>query len=422
MIQMPSRSGCLGYSDPRASAPLPLQLGRSVRPLASIVQNPRMRILIVQPWIRAGGAELLSLQLAAALERAGDEVVITTLFVDPHGLPAPVAARRHLLPPPWLAARFARSRGLTYLLGPFVLLGLVLRAAGRADVINPHNLPAPVVAAIAGRLLRIPVVWTCNEVPEPLPAAHAARLGRLEAAAWSVGAALSGLVAGVPREILVLSEKTRTAVRASYGRDALVVRPGVELADFQVAHCGGAGPFALLFVAKLHPQKDPLLAIRTLAGVREKGVDAALTVVGDGPERAAVDSLARELGVSRYVRVEAGLDLPDLVDRYRRSDALLVTAGGHQSWGLTPFEALAAGTPAIISPESGVAELLGPADAALVVRRDALTFAEAVHRLATDAELGPRLVGNGRRLIAELTWERYAERCREAYYRAVATS
>lgn len=381
-----------------------------------------MRVLIVQPWIRAGGAELLSLQLAEALERAGDEASIAALYVDTHGLPVHALGRHYVLPPAWLAARFARSRALTYVLGPFVLLGLVLRAARRADVVNAHNLPAPPVAAIAGRVWGRPVVWTCNEVPERLPAAQATRLGRLETAAWWIGAALGKLTANVPREILVLSEKTRQAVWRSYGRDALVVHAGVDLADFETEHRGSRAPFALLFVGKLHPQKDPLLGVRTLAALRDAGVEATLTMVGDGPERAAVESLVRELGLTRSVRIEPVLSLESLVERYRSCDALLVTAGGHQSWGLTPFEALAAGTPSVLSPEIGAAELLGPAEAALIVPRNASAFADAVRRLASEADLAPRLVANGRRLIAELTWERYADGCRAAYARALGTS
>ena len=381
-----------------------------------------MRVLIVQPWIKLGGAELLSLELAAALERGGDEAPIAALFFDPHGLPAHAAARRYVLPPAWLAARFSRSRALTYLVGPFVLLALTIRAAGRADVLNPHNLPAPLVAAVAARFRRRPIVWTCNEVPEPLPRAHAASLGLLEALAWRVGAALSKRVARTPREILVLSEKTRHAVRTSYGRDATILRPGVARIGREAGHKPASGPFALLFVAKLHPQKDPLLALRTLAAVHEKGIDARLTIVGDGPERPAVDSLAAALGLTKHVRVEAGLDLAALTDRYRNSDALLFTAGGHQSWGLTPFEALAAGTPCVISSEAGAAEVLGPADAALIVPRDASSFADAVRRLATEPDLGPRLVANGQRVLEELTWERYASGCREAFARALVSS
>ncbi|MBU6423754.1 MAG: glycosyltransferase [Chloroflexi bacterium] len=381
-----------------------------------------MRVLIVQPWIRQGGAELLSLQLADALERAGDEAPIAALFVDPRGLPNRAVRRRYVLPPRWLADRFARSRLLTYAAGPLVLLGLVLRASATADVLGPQNLPAPLVAAIAGRLRRRPVVWTCNEVPEALPAAHAARLGWVEALAWKVGAASTRLVARSPHEILVLSEKTRRAVRIAYGRDALVVRPGVDLADLEAPHRGGPGRFTLLFVAKLHPQKDPLLAVRVLAAVRGSGVDATLTIVGEGPERPALDALVRELGLAPYVRLEAGLELRELVEAYRTSDALLVTAGGHQSWGLTPFEALASGTPSVLSPEAGAAELLGPAEAALVVPREARRLAAAAVRLATEPDLGPRLVENGKTLLHELTWERYSRQCRAAYERALAAS
>src|SRR5258707_75526 len=240
-----------------------------------------MRILIIQPWVKIGGAELLAIELAAALRDSGDEAAIATLFVEPRGLPAAVSTCRYVLPPSWVSHRLARSRALTFLLGPFILLGLVLRAGRDCDVLNPHNLPGPLVAAIAGPLLRRPVVWTCNEVPEPLSAEDARRLGALETFVWRVGATLSRWAARVPREILVLSEKTRRAVREAYGRDATIERPGINLRAFRAEHIGTRSPFALLFVAKLHPQKDPLLAVGVLAELRERGVDAALTIVGD---------------------------------------------------------------------------------------------------------------------------------------------
>lgn len=379
-----------------------------------------MRILIIQPWIRGGGAELLSIELAAALDAVGDEVTIAALFVAPDGLPPAVASRRYRLPPRWLARRFALSRVLTLTLGPLVLLALVVRAARRADVLNPHNLPAPLVAAIAGPLTGRPVVWTCNEVPAALPADEARSVGRIEALAWRAGAIGGRVAARVPRDILVLSEKTRAAVRQAYGRDAVVVRPGIDLVGFAAEHLGGQGRLALLYVAKLHPQKDPLLAVRILATIRARGLDASLRVVGDGPLAAETTALAASLGVADHVVIEHGLDRATLVDRYRRADVLLVTAGGHQSWGLTPFEALAAGTPAVLSAEAGAAEVLGPADAALVVPRTADAFAAAAVRLGADRGLAARLVTNGAQLAASLTWPRYAATCREAYARAAA--
>ena len=381
-----------------------------------------MRILIIQPWIRLGGAELLSVELAAALDAAGDVTTIATLFVSPHGLPPAVAGRRYLLPPAWLARRFARSRGLTLTLGPLVLLALVVRGARRADVLNPHNLPGPLIAAIVGPLTGRPVVWTCNEVPAALPTDEARSVGPIEALAWRAGALASRVAARVPREILVLSEKTRGAVLRAYGREARVIRPGIDLAGFTADHIGGDGRLALLWVAKLHPQKDPLLAVRTLAAIHAQGIDASLTCVGDGPLRSETAALAATLGLGDHVRNERDLDRAALMERYRHADVLLVTAGGHQSWGLTPFEALAAGTPAVLSPAAGAAEVLGPADAALIVPRTPEAFAAAAIRLGADRGLTARLVANGVRLGAALTWERYAAACREAYARATSSS
>jgi glycosyltransferase involved in cell wall biosynthesis len=378
-----------------------------------------VRILIIQPWIRAGGAELLSVELSALLEAGGDEAPIAALFVRPHGLPAAATARRYVLPPRPLAAVFERSRTLALTVGPLVLLALSLRAARHADVLNPHNVPGPFVAAIAGRLLRRPIVWTCNEVPSPLPASEARTLGPMETIAWRAASLLARFAARVPQEILVLSDKTRSAVRDAYARDATVIRAGVDLDAFRADHARRKASFALLYVAKLHPQKEPLLAIETLAVIRAQGVDATLTIVGDGPLRDAVVARTEALGLRACVRFERDLELLALVDRYRNADVLLVTAGGHQSWGLTPFEALAAGTPAVISRDAGAAEVLASHGAALVVERTSAAFAGAALRLRDDTELAERIVVSGQRLITELTWSAYAAACRAAYVRAL---
>ena len=379
-----------------------------------------MRILIAQPWIRAGGAELLSVELSEALEAGGDEVPIAALFVDRRGLPPTADRRTYVLPPRILSRAFERSHAFTLLFGPFVLLWLMLWAGRRADVLNPHNLPAPIAAAIAGPLLGRPVVWTCNEVPARLPADEEPRVGPLDALIWRVGGWLGRPAARAARRILVLSDKAARDVRRTYGREATVIRAGVDQRSFTAVHTGTRSPLALLFVAKLHPQKDPLLAVRTLAAVRDRGVEASLTIVGDGPERAAVEELVAASGLTGQVTIERGLSLPELIERYRRSDVLLVTAGGHQSWGLTPFEALLAGTPSVISPEAGAVESLAPADAALVVPRTQEAFAAAAIRLRDEPGLAAGLVGRGQALCAELTWTRYAEATRAEFVRAQA--
>ncbi len=382
-----------------------------------------MKIVILQPWIRVGGAELLSLELAAGLERAGHQARIATLFVEAAGLPERlVGGARFALPPEWLRRRFAASRALTYALGPLALLALTLRAARGADLLNPHNLPAPLVAALAGRLRGLPVVWTLNEVPEALSDDEARTLGTFERAAWHVGSALASRLAHVPAAILVLSEKTRRDVRARYGRDATVAMPGVSYAANGARPRSRDGPTDLLFVGKLHPQKNPALAVRTLACLLRDGVDARLTLVGDGPLRGELERLGRDLGVERAVRWRARLSHDELRDEYASATVVLVTGIGHQSWGLTPFEALAVGTPSVVSSQVGGGEVLAARNAALVVAPEPESFAGAAARLARDGALAATLVENGRSLLSGLTWDRYAERCASVFAGATGTA
>lgn len=381
-----------------------------------------MRILIIQPWIRMGGAELLSVHLAAELERRGHRVAIAALFVDPTGLPEATASRTYVLPPRWLARRFASSKRLSMLLGAFVMLFLVLRASREVELLNPHNLPGPVVSAIVGPLRGIPVVWTLNEVPVPLPPDQARRLGLVETVVWRTAAVLTHWAARVPVKILVLDEKTRRSVRDHYAREAIVAMPGLDVEAFASARPAGRSPnetARFLWVGKLHPQKNPELAIETIAELRRRGRSATLTIVGTGQLRARLDELIGRLGLADAVAFRSGLSIAELATCYAESDALLVTPTGHQAWGLTPFEALAAGTPAIVSDEAGASEVLAANDAAFVAPPTVQAFSDAAENLLDDPTRAAELVRNGQRLLREeLTWPRYAEQCERVFREA----
>jgi len=381
-----------------------------------------VRVLIIQPWIRVGGAELLSLHLSAELEARGHEAPIAALFVDPFGLPAIARTRRYRLPPRWLADRFRASRALTYVVGPFVLLALTAAEAGRVDLLNPHNVPAPIVAAIAAWLHRIPIVWEANEVPRPLSREDAGALGPLERLAWLVASPLASLAARAASAIIVLSQKSRDDVQAHYRLDAVVVTPGIDASAFAVSRNPrpAGAPLRLLFVGKLHPQKDPARAVRVAARLTETGHAIRLTVVGDGPQRAALERLASDSGLGGATTFLGQVSFARLRQAYAESDVLLVTADARQSWGLVPFEALASGIPAVVSQEIGAAALLARRDAALVTPADDHAFCAAVERIAADSTLSDRLVANGRRLLEdELTWGRFAERCEDVFRQAV---
>ncbi|NIK86714.1 glycosyltransferase involved in cell wall biosynthesis [Rhizomicrobium palustre] len=109
--------------------------------------------------------------------------------------------------------------------------------------------------------------------------------------------------------------------------------------------------------------------------------DTDLLIVGDGPERAALERLAARLGVGgrvRFLGMRAQKDLPAI---YRAADAL-VLASSREGWANVLLEAMACGTPVVASNVWGTPEVVAsPVAGVLMKQLDAAGVAEAVVRL-----------------------------------------
>lgn len=170
-----------------------------------------------------------------------------------------------------------------------------------------------------------------------------------------------------PDVMLANSSYTRQRIRKYYGRDAEVIEPPIDTAKFGNSaqfESGGQAPAGagqrpamvgdrgwdpeapLLLVSALVPYKRVDLAISALANRREQ-----LIVVGEGPERAALQRLA-----GPNVSFRGWVDDTTLVDLYRRCRALLHPA--LDDFGMVMVEAMAAGKPVIASRDGGAAEIV----------------------------------------------------------------
>jgi glycosyltransferase involved in cell wall biosynthesis len=134
-------------------------------------------------------------------------------------------------------------------------------------------------------------------------------------------------------------------IRRYYGRDALVLPPPVDTGFFTPA--SGGGDYALAVTA-LAPYKRLDLAIKAceLRGI-------PLRVVGTGPERARLDTLA-----GANTTFEGWVDAERLRQLYR--GARFVLQPGVEDFGIAPVEALACGTPVVAAGEGGVLDIVDP--------------------------------------------------------------
>lgn len=88
------------------------------------------------------------------------------------------------------------------------------------------------------------------------------------------------------------------------------------------------------------PSKGQSDAVRILAGLREHGIQAALRVVGDGPNLLEVKSLANELGIGDSVIFTGYVEQP--LEQFKTIDIAL-TCSRMEAWGRTTAEAMSAG-------------------------------------------------------------------------------
>ena len=172
----------------------------------------------------------------------------------------------------------------------------------------------------------------------------------------------------------------------------------------------GIEGFALGVAGRLTEQKaleDTLAALARVPRV-------ALLVLGDGPERAALERRAAQLDVSDRVRFLGAGTRDDVIVLFRAVDAALLTS----AWENLPhtlLEALAAGTPVIATAVGGIPEVVRDGENGLLVPpRDVAATASAIDRLVRDDVLRASLAASAAPSVEELAEPRILRRIVQA--------
>jgi glycosyltransferase involved in cell wall biosynthesis len=186
------------------------------------------------------------------------------------------------------------------------------------------------------------------------------------------------------------------AARTCDERTTVVIRNGVEPGAVQSAG-GRSGRPRLLTVGRLQAPKDAVTLIRALGALRERPFEAV--VVGDGPDRPAVEEEIRLLGLEPAVELAGERDdVPELL----ASADLFVLSSRSEGLPLSILEAMAAGLPVVASNVGGVPEAVVDGHTGLLVPpSDPQSLAAAIGRLLDDPARRRRLGEAGRLRVAE---------------------
>jgi glycosyltransferase involved in cell wall biosynthesis len=137
--------------------------------------------------------------------------------------------------------------------------------------------------------------------------------------------------------------------------------------------------------------------LRSFAQLLERGIEATLCLVGDGPDREAVEQLASQLGVTRNV-LFVGYQR-DVAPYYAFFDALALPSA-NEGTPVVAIESLAAGRPVVATRVGGVEDVVSDGiDGFLVEPGSIEGVTEALARLAADPALRAQMGAAGRERV-----------------------
>lgn len=303
-----------------------------------------------------------------------------------------------------------RQEGGAPSLGPADALAAAWRldrivAVARPQLLHAHVFSAGLPTILVGRRRGIPVIVTehHSDFLEGLLSAREAAIARF---VFRHAARVTAVSPGLARALRRLAPRARVEV---------VPNP-VDLETF--------------FPAPVQREKGLLLAVGTLA--RQKGYDdllravaqlrgshdVALQVIGDGPERPALEALAARLLPAGAVRFEGAGAKQQVAAAMRRCTGF-VAPSVVETFGIVAAEALACGAPVLMTDCGGIADVVREAGGMVIAPGDPALLAEGMARLLETAH-----AFDGRAAVAAVA-ARFAPeivgRQWDALYRAVAT-
>lgn len=225
--------------------------------------------------------------------------------------------------------------------------------------------------------------------------------------------ALERLLARMTTKLIAVSPEVRddlVRLGVAPASKFVVIRLGIDL-DQRVgddAHAraetrrvlGLTGdPFVVGWVGRMTAVKRTDLVVRTLRALVDRGVDARLVLVGDGPDRDGLERLAHDLGVIKRCLF---LGYQEEVARFYDAIDVLVLPSINEGTPVSVIESLAARRPAVATRVGGVPDVVRDGvDGLLVDTDDADAFADRLAELARDPERRAQMGEAGRVRVIE---------------------
>jgi glycosyltransferase involved in cell wall biosynthesis len=344
-----------------------------------------MRICLVYDCLyphTVGGAERWYRDLAERLVADGHDVTYLTLRQWKRGESAEIDPRVRVVtagPQMALYTSDGRRRIVPPLIFGLGVLAHLLRHGRRYDVVHTCAFPyfSLLAAAAARPLGGFDLVVDWFEVWS-----RAYWREYLGGAGGRVGELVQRLCALVPQRAFCFSELHAARLRHEGLRGPVTVLRGLYAGATQPAAPSTAEP-VVLFAGRLIPEKRVTLAVAAMALAAERISGLTGEFLGDGPERAALDSAIATHGLQGVVTARGFTETETVDMEMRRAMCMLLTSR-REGYGLVVVESAARGTPSVVvaGEDNAATELIEEGVNGVIARRaDPESVAEAIVRV-----------------------------------------
>lgn len=214
---------------------------------------------------------------------------------------------------------------------------------------------------------------------------------------------LDRLYSPLTKYVVAVSENLADYMAKEVGiptRKILVIINGINIERFSdAAREEDCGPIRIGIIARLAPVKDIATLMRAMVEVLRCHPEVVLAIIGDGPERMALEALVVELGIGTSVEFHGfRRDIPAVL---REIDVFTLSSLS-EGTSITLLEAMAAGKPVVVTNVGGNPAIVKDGENGfLVPPANPAKMAEALVALIENSELRQQMKTANMSLVAQ---------------------
>ncbi len=380
------------------------------------------RVLIVHPHLTIyGGAEILLSHFTQELIKLGIEVKLVTLSLSEECKRRFDPRIEFVLPKGHFQYKL-RSTGLFSAMGLLSeiiqLKKLIKDVSCDTDIINIHNFPS--TWAISKRFDK-PVVWMCNEPPALWNNPNPSVILKI---AFNIGKYLDKQRVRKHIDKIIVSDKVNyERVLKLYDVKPEIINYGVDYPFFSERVKTNIrqeyqleNSIVLLHVGFFSPQKNQLQSMKVLDEIKNKIPNAKLLFAGQGGNdyEKEIRQYVKDHFLENRVLFLGHVNREKIRELYQTADIALFPTKAQGGW-LSPFEALSAGVPIIVSPELTSSSIIIDNGLGFVTE----DFADLTIRIIHDIGKTKQKVRIAQKWVQDnLSWKRYTKEVLEIFNKA----